>query len=186
MENRIGTITPPEFRLEVIENHRQMEDREALFRRFGFDIAPEIAPGVCATGPIPRSVSSEDAGGAFFCDATCQMADPLTDDQSVFIRTTLGLVVVLGCAHAGVINTLNWIDHLQPGVPVQALLGGTHLGQASPERLAYTLDALRGKSISRLHPDHCTGWRAHAALAAAFPDSNTPSAVGMQWEFDCL
>jgi 7,8-dihydropterin-6-yl-methyl-4-(beta-D-ribofuranosyl)aminobenzene 5'-phosphate synthase len=146
----------------------------------------EIAPGVWVTGPIPRSVSSEDTGGSFFRDSTCQMADPLTDDQSVFIRSSRGLVVVLGCAHAGVINTLNWIGHLQPGMPMQALLGGMHLGQANPERLATTLDFIRRKSIAHLHPAHCTGWRANVALAEAFPNRITPSAVGMQWEFDCL
>ena len=143
----------------------------------------EIAPGVFVTGPIPRNSLDEDTGGAFFQDQACQVADPLMDDQAIYMRTPQGLVVVLGCAHAGVVNTLNWIEHLEPGVPVYALLGGMHLGQASRVRLSSTLDSLRSKSIARLHPAHCTGWRASMALAQAFPNAYAPCSVGCAWEF---
>jgi 7,8-dihydropterin-6-yl-methyl-4-(beta-D-ribofuranosyl)aminobenzene 5'-phosphate synthase len=143
----------------------------------------EIAPGVFVTGPIPRNSLYEDTGGAFFQDTACQLADPLMDDQAVYRRTAQGLVVVLGCAHAGVVNTLNWIEHLEPGMPVYALLGGMHLGQASPERLSSTLDFLRHKSIAHLHPAHCTGWPANVALANAFPGACQPCSVGFQWVF---
>jgi 7,8-dihydropterin-6-yl-methyl-4-(beta-D-ribofuranosyl)aminobenzene 5'-phosphate synthase len=143
----------------------------------------EIAPGVFVTGPIPRTTTGEDTGGPFFQDAACQVADPLMDDQAIYIRTSQGLVVLLGCAHAGVVNTLNWIEHLEPGVPVNTLIGGMHLGQASPDRLSSTLECLRCKSVAHLHPAHCTGWRASMALAQAFPNACKPCSVGCVWEF---
>ena len=66
----------------------------------------ELCRGLHLTGPVPRTTDFEDTGGAFFKDRACTQPDHLTDDQAVFMETEAGTVVILGCAHAGVINTL--------------------------------------------------------------------------------
>ena len=69
----------------------------------------------------------EDTGGRFFLDAACTQPDPLLDDQALFFDTADGLVVLLGCAHSGVVNTLEYIRHLTGGRPIHTVLGGMHL-----------------------------------------------------------
>jgi 7,8-dihydropterin-6-yl-methyl-4-(beta-D-ribofuranosyl)aminobenzene 5'-phosphate synthase len=117
----------------------------------------EIVPGVWATGPIPRITTYEDTGGKFFLDDGCRVPDPMDDDQALFAATASGLVVILGCAHAGVINTLLYIQKLRPNTPIVRLIGGMHLKNASSERLEKTITELRNFKIENLEPLHCTG-----------------------------
>lgn len=136
------------------------------------------------TGPVPRVTEFEDTGGPFFLDAACAVPDPLTDDQAVYFDTQQGIVVLLGCAHSGVINTLQYIDRLTGEQPIHAVLGGMHLVQASPERLARTIEALRARNLQLLAPAHCTGMAATAALWHAFPGQCATCHAGTRFEFD--
>ena len=129
----------------------------------------EIAPRVHLTGPIPRRTSYEDTGGDFFLDPQCDIADDLIDDQAAFIETPRGIVVVLGCAHAGVINTLQYIEQLTDRQPIHTVMGGMHLLHASPDRLDPTMTALGKMNISRFMPCHCTGMNAIVRLWNEFP-----------------
>ena len=138
----------------------------------------EIAPGLFLTGEIPR-VHPEEQGGAGFClDAEGRQPDSFLDDQALFMKTPGGTVVVLGCAHAGVINTLAYIRHLTGDQPMHTILGGMHLHSASNERIAWTIASLRRFSIERFYPMHCTGAKAVAALWMAFPGRCFPCGVG--------
>jgi len=141
-------------------------------------IPTEIAPGMFLTGEIPRSHPEEQSEPGFCLDAQGRQADSLLDDQALFIRTPAGTVVVLGCAHAGVINTLDYICHLTGGQPLHAILGGMHLHSASDERIAWTTKSLQQFSIERFYPMHCTGAKAVAALWTAFPGRCFPCGVG--------
>jgi len=80
--------------------------------------------GIFVTGEIPRQNDFEDTGGRFFLDAACTQADPLTDDQALFFDAADGLVVLLGCGHAGVVNTLEYVRHLTGGRPIHMIAGG--------------------------------------------------------------
>jgi len=135
------------------------------------------------TGPVPRVTDFEDTGGPFFLDAPCAHPDPLVDDQSLFFETEAGIVVLLGCAHSGVVNTLQYIIQLTGGKPIHAVLGGMHLLAASPERLDRTIEAFRRWDIRLLAPGHCTGMAATAALWNAFPGRCTTCHVGSRFEF---
>ena len=146
----------------------------------------EVLEGIFITGEIPRQNGFEDTGGRFFLDEACTQPDPLLDDQALFFGTPEGLVVILGCGHAGVVNTLEYIQHITNGRPIYALLGGMHLLTASPERMAKTIETFRRLRIQRIAPAHCTGISAVAQLWAAFPGRCSPCAVGTNMTFQYL
>ena len=143
----------------------------------------EMVEGISVTGEIPRQNGSEDTGGRFFLDAACARPDPLVDDQALFFDTAEGLVVLLGCGHAGVVNTLEYVRQLTGGRPIHTVLGGMHLLTASPERIEKTIEAFRRLDIQRLGPAHCTGLPALARLWNAFPGRCCSCAVGATWVF---
>lgn len=152
----------------------------------------EIVTGVWASGPIPRRHPLEEAERNFFADRGCTMRDPVVDDQALWLRTPVGLVVLVGCAHAGIINTLEHVRRLaeaggaQPAAPaaadglprVAALVGGLHLLHASPARLRATGEALAAAETGTLAAVHCTGKRGKAYLSARLPDAWLPCVTG--------
>jgi 7,8-dihydropterin-6-yl-methyl-4-(beta-D-ribofuranosyl)aminobenzene 5'-phosphate synthase len=128
-----------------------------------------IAPGLFLTGPVPRTTDFEDTGGSFFKDPDCRTPDDLPDDQAVFVETAAGTVVILGCAHSGIINTLRYIQTLTANRPIHTVIGGMHLVNAGPERMDRTVEELRRFNIQRLIPCHCTGFAAIVRLWNEFP-----------------
>jgi 7,8-dihydropterin-6-yl-methyl-4-(beta-D-ribofuranosyl)aminobenzene 5'-phosphate synthase len=138
---------------------------------------------LAVTGPVPRANDFEDTGGAFYVDRDCQQPDPIEDDQALYFATRRGTVVLLGCAHAGVINTLRYVRQLTGGAPIYMVLGGMHLVNASPHRLERTIAVLQELGVQRLAPGHCTGIVAWAALRHAFADHCLGLPVGTRWEF---
>ena len=144
----------------------------------------EVFPGIFATGTVPRFTDYEDSGGPFFFDRDCSEPDTFPDDQALYYETSAGTVVVLGCAHAGIVNTLQYIRNLTDNVPIYAVLGGTHLVAASEERIDKTIAFLQELQVQRLHPAHCTGFVAMAQLWQAFPDRYAPCPVGTIMEID--
>lgn len=147
------------------------------------DRPTEVVPGLFVTGPVPRRTDYEDTGGAFYLDEACATVDPIEDDQAVYFDTDAGLVVVLGCAHAGVVNTLTHIRETSGGRPIHAVLGGMHLLAATAQRMDRTVEALRAVNLSLLAPTHCTGAAATARLWSEFPEAWRPCPVGARWAF---
>ncbi len=129
----------------------------------------EIGDGLFVTGEVPRTTDFEDTGGPFFLDPECQTPDELLDDQSAFFDTPDGTWVILGCAHAGIINTLRYIHELTDHRPIHTVVGGTHLLSADANRMDRTVEALRELDIKRLFPAHCSGFAASARLWSEFP-----------------
>jgi len=138
----------------------------------------EICPGLFVTGEIPRMTDFEDTGGQFFLDEGCQRPDTLIDDQAMFFEAAAGMVVLLGCAHAGVINTLQYIRKLTDNRPIHTVMGGMHLLNAGPERMDKTVAELRRLDVQRLLPCHCTGFEAAARLWNEFPGKCGPCPAG--------
>jgi len=145
----------------------------------------EVGEGLFLTGAIPRLTDFEDTGGAFFKDEACQQVDELLDDQAAFIDTKDGIVVVLGCAHAGIINTLHYVKSLMPRKSINFVIGGTHLVAADKLRLDCTVEALREFDIGRLYPLHCTGFVAAARLWNEFSGRVSVPAVGKNLTANC-
>jgi metal-dependent hydrolase (beta-lactamase superfamily II) len=109
--------------------------------------------------------------------------DTLADDQALILETDKGLVVLLGCSHRGVINTLTQVARLKGNHKIHGILGGLHLGKASDGKLAKIIDHLRGFDLKMLGVGHCTGPRAFLALANAFKDCVFHNTVGNVIEF---
>lgn len=143
----------------------------------------EVMDGIWVTGEIPGKTAFEKTGGRFYLDAACIRPDPLADDQALFFDTPEGVVVVLGCAHAGVVNTLEYISDLTHGRPIRSVIGGMHLLAAAPDRVEKTLEAFRRWNIQKIAPAHCTGMSAIAQLWTAFPGRCVPCAVGSSFTF---
>ena len=143
----------------------------------------EVVNGVFLTGEIPRETDFEDAGGPFLLDETGTQPDPINDDQALFFDTPNGAVVLLGCAHAGVVNTLRQVQRLLVNRPIHAVIGGMHLLTASEERMERTVAALREISVQCLVPAHCTGASSTRRLWQEFPTICQDCAVGSQFVF---
>ena len=97
--------------------------------------------------------------------------DPLRDDQALFIKTEQGLIVILGCAHRGIINTLRHAQKVTGTESIHMVLGGTHLFRASEVQLELTIAELKAMGIQRLGVSHCTGMLAGARLAQEFGEN---------------
>ncbi len=130
----------------------------------------ELADDIWVTGEIPRRTDFEDTGGPFYLDEACTVEDRLVDDQALYIESSQGVVVILGCAHAGLVNTLEYVAERTGCSRIHAVLGGTHLLRASQERLQKSIEALRRYDVQLIGPAHCTGMRAAAAIMNTWPE----------------
>ena len=160
---------------------------EAFLRGMGarFDLDDrfrEIVPEIFLTGEVPRRTPFEKGDRGMFRDPEGREADLLEDDQSLVIRSPKGLVLLLGCCHAGVVNTVEHAREKTGEDRVYALIGGTHLGFCSPEQTEETVKALRNFRIARICVGHCTGFAASARLLREFPGAFQLANVGYTLE----
>ena len=103
-------------------------------------------------------------------------------DQSLLLETEKGLVLLLGCCHAGLINTLEHVATMTGRRDIYAVIGGTHLGFCGQEQLTRTVAALRTMGIKKLAASHCTGFAASARLLREFPKEFQVAMVGYTLE----
>lgn len=148
--------------------------REALEALAAFTLSREpvwIAEDIVTTGEIPMVSPYEKIDPPLCVKQGGKLVpDPLWDDRALIIRTDDGLVVITGCAHRGLINTLYHARELTGVDVVHTVVGGTHLILASEERVLLTAAALREFGVQRLGVSHCTGIRAAMMLAREFGD----------------
>jgi 7,8-dihydropterin-6-yl-methyl-4-(beta-D-ribofuranosyl)aminobenzene 5'-phosphate synthase len=149
----------------------------SLDRRFR-----EIMPGVVLTGEVPRLTEFEKGDTGLFLDPDGETPDTFPDDQSLLIKTAKGLVVLLGCCHAGLVNTLEHVIARTGIRDIYAVIGGTHLGFSSAVQLEETVKALRRFRVQKLCPSHCTGFAGAARLMKEFPQGFHSAAVGYALE----
>jgi len=142
-----------------------------------------IAPGIGLTGPIIRHTDYEDTGGPFFLDQAGQRPDPIDDDMALWIATESGLIVCVGCAHSGLVNTLRHIQTQNPGQRIRAIIGGFHLASADNIRLQKTVEALREFAPDQIIPCHCTGPEAIKVLHQGLGKCCHQGMAGMRLSF---
>jgi 7,8-dihydropterin-6-yl-methyl-4-(beta-D-ribofuranosyl)aminobenzene 5'-phosphate synthase len=155
---------------------------ESLGARFKLSKDPvRIASRVTTTGEIPVTNDFEiPEQNLLVKDDRGVRIDPLNDDQSLIIDSEEGLIIITGCAHSGIINTIRHARKITGRDSVYAIIGGTHLFRAPAERIALTIDALKENGPRKLGVSHCTGFQASAALYAEFPGAFFLNNAGTQ------
>jgi 7,8-dihydropterin-6-yl-methyl-4-(beta-D-ribofuranosyl)aminobenzene 5'-phosphate synthase len=147
---------------------------------FEYTSVRELYPGVWLTGPVPRKYPERNWSGStelHLKDGTT-VEDNLPEDQSLVIDTDKGLVVLSGCGHSGIINTLDYSRAKIRNAPIYAALGGFHLYQASDETLAWTAAKLKEFGVSNFLGAHCTGIEAVFRLRQLTGLTRQTAAVG--------
>jgi 7,8-dihydropterin-6-yl-methyl-4-(beta-D-ribofuranosyl)aminobenzene 5'-phosphate synthase len=131
-----------------------------------------LSENIVTSGEIPMISEYEKIDSILYVKERGELKpDPLWDDQALFIKSERGLIVILGCAHRGIINTIRHAQKLTGVEPIYAVIGGTHLMAASPEWMDLTIAELLSFGIQRLGACHCTGLPAAAMLAQTFGES---------------
>lgn len=156
---------------------------EQMGAEFQLDKMPQqIAPGLTLSGEIPRVSSCEtgDPNLVLMTDQGTSIRDPLLDDYSLFIDSPKGLVILLGCAHAGVLNIIEHACKVTGQNKIHMLLGGTHLKFSSQQQLDVTLNRLEELQIDKIGVSHCTGLRQAQILAERFGDKFFNATVGVE------
>lgn len=143
-------------------------ERLSESRRLLIDQPHRIQPRIGITGPIPRRIDFEDAGGPFFFDQARLSTDPISDEIAVWIETEEGLVIITGCCHAGIINTVERVREITGQKRVHGIVGGLHLLHASERRIQATFDYLAALQPKFLMPCHCTGEHVVALMKEPF------------------
>lgn len=149
------------------------EELEAFGATFTLSKEPVwITDDIVTTGEIPMVTDYEEIDPNLYVKEDGQfIPDPFLDDRALIIKTELGLVVVLGCAHRGMINTLHHAREVTGVDVVHTVVGGTHLISASEERILLTAAALQELGVARVGGSHCTGMPGAVMLAQQLGDT---------------
>jgi 7,8-dihydropterin-6-yl-methyl-4-(beta-D-ribofuranosyl)aminobenzene 5'-phosphate synthase len=140
------------------------------------------------SGEIPRLSSFEKGRTDHLCRPSADQPwqpDPLLMDERMLVVHVrdLGLIVFSACSHAGIVNVCTQVRALFPDTPIHCVMGGLHLGGVMERIIPQTVEGLRPFGIRHMITAHCTGWRALRALADAFGDAVSQSAVGTRYMF---
>lgn len=140
------------------------------------------------SGEIPRLTPFETGRSDHLCRAADDASwepDPLLMDERMLVAHVrgLGLVVFSACSHAGIVNVCTEAARRFPNIPMHAVMGGLHLGGVMERLIDQTVEGLAPFGFRHLIAGHCTGWRAVHALANAYGDRVSQSAVGTSYRF---
>ena len=140
------------------------------------------------SGQIPRVTSFEKGRTDHLCRKSPEAPwepDPLLLDERMLVAKVrgLGLIVFSSCSHAGIVNVCTHVRSVFADTPIHTVMGGLHLGGVMERNIPDTVDGLKLFNIAHLITGHCTGWRALHALANAFGDAVSQSAVGTTYTF---
>jgi 7,8-dihydropterin-6-yl-methyl-4-(beta-D-ribofuranosyl)aminobenzene 5'-phosphate synthase len=145
------------------KQHNPMIDMKKDFESTGgvfivHDKPEELFPGAWLTGPVPRAYPEKNyPAGVEVKVGDAWVEDNLPDDQSLVFNTSKGLVLLSGCGHSGIINTLQYARSVVRRAPVEAAIGGFHLFAANDQTLAWTASKLKEYQTGSLLGAHCTG-----------------------------
>lgn len=174
---------PPHKDISMPPESREIVDR--WVKQKVWTSAPmRLSDGVWVTGPVPRCNSFEDVGGPFYRDPECAAPDAIADDQALWLECREGTVVLLGCGHAGVVNTLDYVQKLTGGRRIHAVIGGMHLLEAKPDRLEKTIKEILRFDPEMVVPCHCTGEEALCLLSDGLGDRFVSGGAGARFCFE--
>lgn len=162
------------------------EDIEAL----GFKVVEvtgpvEIIPGAYLTGNIERVTTYEKVPPVLFIErGEKPVPDDFRGEQALFFNVKgKGLVVLSGCAHAGIVNTLMQARKVSGVEKLHAVMGGFHLINAKPEIIEKTVDDIKAMKPDFVAPTHCTGFEAIEAFQKEMPEQFNLNTAGSRYTF---
>ena len=180
-QNKVAMVpgdAGPEFKqIGIMLEREQIEARGITIN----DVTQsyKVAPGLITSGEIPMKNDFEQIEPILMvANNGDKDLDLLADDLSLFLETDKGLVVILGCAHRGIINILDHAIKLTGQDRVHAIIGGLHLERAPDERILRTIEKFKEYGIAKVGASHCTGMRAMAAMYKLMGDTMMPNFVG--------
>jgi 7,8-dihydropterin-6-yl-methyl-4-(beta-D-ribofuranosyl)aminobenzene 5'-phosphate synthase len=156
---------------------------ENLGADFKFSSTPyQVTQDLLLSGEVPRisKVETGDPNLLTISESGELITDPLRDDLSLFINTDKGLVILLGCAHAGLLNIIDHAIKITGQTKIYMILGGTHLKFCSEEQMTATLNRLEELDIDKIGASHCTGLRGARILAERFGERFFSASVGIE------
>ena len=172
----VGPFTPPPWREWESSGARMILSEDPY----------QLAAGCWTTGYVPRK-SFEGAGRSkkrLYRDGSGFNPDHLEDDQAILINLQeKGLVVLSGCAHSGIVNTIEYARMISGVDRVHAVIGGFHLATAGDDEISRTVEYLREISPELIVPCHCTGLRAISLVASKMSDVFVEGVVGACFTF---
>jgi 7,8-dihydropterin-6-yl-methyl-4-(beta-D-ribofuranosyl)aminobenzene 5'-phosphate synthase len=144
----------------------------------------QIAPGFhFITGYARHSAKTPGDRQLLLAEGEAFVADPIAEDANLLLETPAGPVLVLGCAHGGVLNILDHVKAKFGLNRLHAVLGGTHLMFYAPEQIQAVIDTFEDFGVERVAVSHCTGPQAAMTLARHFGDRFQQAAAGSRFEF---
>ena len=118
----------------------------------------ELSPGVWLLGPVPRVHPERNwSATGQLQTPTGPVEDNVPEDTAVVVNAPVGLIVISGCGHAGIVNTVEYARKVIREAPIEAAIGGFHLFAATDEQLEWTAGRLRAVGLRHLLGAHCTG-----------------------------
>jgi 7,8-dihydropterin-6-yl-methyl-4-(beta-D-ribofuranosyl)aminobenzene 5'-phosphate synthase len=156
---------------------------ESLGAHFNLTAEPvHITNHFLTTGEIPMVSEYEEIDSGLYDKETGEMLpDELKDDLALIIDAEYGLVVILGCAHRGIVNTLKRAQQVTGKELIYAAIGGTHLLNATKDRWEKTAADLKEMGVQYLGVSHCTGFQASAYLSQEFGERFFVNNSGDRW-----
>jgi 7,8-dihydropterin-6-yl-methyl-4-(beta-D-ribofuranosyl)aminobenzene 5'-phosphate synthase len=182
-KGRIEIVAHPQVWADKYSRREGQEDRfsgvpfqrgelENLGARFILSTEPvKITETAMTTGEVPQVTAFEDIpSGVFVKEGDSFRADDFPDDQALVIKTLQGLVIILGCAHRGMVNTLYHAQEITGVKVIDTVIGGSHLVGADEERVERTIAAIKELDVHRLGLCHCTSQPVAARMACELGD----------------
>jgi len=173
--------TPPRY-IGCPGTQKELERSGAAFRFI--DHTREAAPGIWFVTGIDRDPGKAPNDPRLVLpEGNRFVPDGIEDDASLLIETDGAPVLILGCAHAGILNIL---DHVREEMGVErlrAILGGTHLMFYGPKDLPRVMDEFERFSMDLVGVSHCTGFQAAVGLSNRFGDRFAAASAGRVFSF---
>ncbi|HHH50041.1 MAG TPA: MBL fold metallo-hydrolase [Saprospiraceae bacterium] len=171
------------FQQRINARNRMQEIKEELelegVEFFIYEKEVELFPGVWITGPIERIHDEKNyGGGGKIATEQGTVVDNIPEDQSLVIDTDKGFVMISGCGHAGMINTMEQINSRIHQEKVYAVIGGFHLVNATDEHLKWTAKKMKDFGVTNIIGAHCTGIHALYTLKEALNLDRASAVVG--------
>ncbi len=185
-KNKVALIETMDGNFEIpIGFQNKKEDYEEAGAEFTFtDHFSQIDDRIYAIADVKRPEGWKTWDVRLKCkDGDTIIDDPFNDDLSLLLETDSGPVVLLGCAHAGVVEILDDLSGKTGHKEFHAVIGGTHLGSAPETYINKAMETFKKYKIKIVGTSHCTGFHAAAKIKSHFKNEFAEACVGSYFDF---